>query len=126
VQYPHCCSITMVIGCSAPAVPSQSRVRYVCTRTYVLRTRYYVLRSTYHVDTYIRGYCALPRGKKKFYHALYLRTYLCTSMLVGYGRVLVFSLNDVTGVHSIISTHQGTLLVYCQLKIHNFFQLKSY
>ena len=82
VQYPHCCSITMVIGCSAPAVPSQSRVRYVRTRTgmlrttyYVLRWTYYVLRITYHVPTYIRGYCAQPRGKKNYTtRCTYVRT----------------------------------------------------
>jgi len=121
VQYPHCCSITMVIGCSAPAVPSQSRVRHVRTRTYVLRTTFYVPRTYVHT-----GVLRTAARKKKLYHALYLRTYLCTSMLIRYGRVLVFSLNDVTGVHSIISTHRGTLLAYWRLKIHNFFQLRSY
>ncbi len=66
VQYPHCCSITMVIGCSAPAVPSQSRVRYVRTRTYVLGSTFY-LRTTFYVPrTYVpTGGTAHCRAEKK-------------------------------------------------------------
>ena len=53
VQYPHCCSITMVI-----------RMQY----SLVLRTYVRTARTAAH--------------KKKLYHAFYIRTYLSTSILV--------------------------------------------
>ena len=97
VQYPHCCSITMVI-----------RMQY----SLVLRT-------------YVRT--AQCRARKKNYttRSTYVRTWVL-EYYYGYVRVLVPAKNDATSVYYLISTHRGTLFAYCRLKIHNFFQVRSY